>query len=185
MRVIGGNCRGRRLVPVKGLKIRPTADRVREAIFDIAYGLAQGADVLDLYAGSGALGIEALSRGARRALFVELDPRNARLIERNLELCGLTQHSEVLINDVLQTLNSLDADPGYSLVLADPPYSLVDQLPLLEAIAGCKAIAPGATLFLERDASCAINGDPKGLSLLNIKRYGKTSIYVYSKPGDG
>ena len=122
MRVIAGLYRGRRLVAPPGQATRPTSDRVREALFSIL-GAIDGARVLDLYAGSGALGIEALSRGAAEAVFVDSDPRAVKAIEDNLAKLGAS--SRVHRRDVPAWLKA--ADGTFDLVFVDPPYSSARQ----------------------------------------------------------
>jgi 16S rRNA (guanine966-N2)-methyltransferase len=123
MRVVAGEFRGRRLAAPRGARTRPTADRVREALFSML-GDVSGARVLDLYAGSGALGIEALSRGAESAVFVERDPRAVAAIERNLESMGLAE--EVVRQDAVRFLARTEG--MFDLVFCDPPYDSASRL---------------------------------------------------------
>ena len=136
MRIIGGEHRGRRIVAPKGTRTRPTSDRVRENAFNLI-GPVDGADVLDLFAGSGALGLEALSRGAASATFVESDRDACRTINANLDTLGL--NATVLCQDVLRVVSG--DRRRYDLVLCDPPYDydrtkLVTHLPGLLAVDG-------------------------------------------------
>ncbi len=124
MRVVAGRFRGRRLRSAKAPALRPTADRVKEALFSILGGCVDGADVVDLYAGTGALGIEALSRGAARVTWVERDPALVALVRQNLSSLGVAEPSaeaRVLRGDAEAFLNRLAPDPRLVL-LADPPY---------------------------------------------------------------
>jgi 16S rRNA (guanine966-N2)-methyltransferase len=130
VRVIAGSARGRRLATSRTLALRPTADRVREALFNILGARVDGAAILDLFAGSGAVGLEALSRGARRAMFVEMHPPACRLIEKNLRLCGLDEQAAVWCEDVLDVLPTLKAQAqAFDMIFLDPPYraSLVED----------------------------------------------------------
>ena len=104
VRVIAGSAKGRRLATIRTLALRPTPDRVREALFNILGVQIDGAAMLDLFAGSGAVGLEALSRGARLAMFVEVHAPACRLIEKNLRLCGLYEQAVVWCDDVLNVL---------------------------------------------------------------------------------
>ena len=124
MRVVAGAFKGRRLQAPRGRRTRPTADRVREALFSIL-GDVTGARVLDLYAGSGALGIEALSRGAASVTFVDRDPRAVAAIRRNLEAVGTEQ--EVRRLDALRYLAGAE-DASFDLVFLDPPYDSAGRL---------------------------------------------------------
>jgi 16S rRNA (guanine966-N2)-methyltransferase len=123
MRIISGRLKGRRLLtPAKGL-LRPTSDRVKESMFNILGKEVEGKLVLDLFAGTGNLGIEALSRGARKAHFVEISRVALRLIRRNLSLCEVEDLSEILLKDVVQALRILKKKRvAFDLILMDPPY---------------------------------------------------------------
>src|SRR6188472_1027610 len=127
MRIIGGTHRGRRIAAPRGGHTRPTGDRVREALFNLV-GPVDGASVLDLYAGSGALGLEALSRGARRCVFVETDGAACRAIRANLETLGLTG-GLVTQRDALAVLrDERTAGRRHELLLLDPPYDRWEKL---------------------------------------------------------
>jgi 16S rRNA (guanine966-N2)-methyltransferase len=130
VRVIAGSAKGRRLTTMPTLALRPTADRVREALFNILGAHIDGAAVLDLFAGSGAVGLEALSRGARLAMFVEVHEPACRLIEKNLRLCGLHEHAVVRCRDALNVLATLKVQgQTFDVIFLDPPYraSLVED----------------------------------------------------------
>src|SRR5438477_9541034 len=124
MRIVAGSRKGARIFAPKGHDTRPTGDRVREAAFNLI-GPVEGASVLDLFAGSGAMGLEALSRGAERAVFVEASRDACRAIERNLEKLRLGD-ARVVCDDVLRF--AATASGSYDLVLVDPPYELVESL---------------------------------------------------------
>lgn len=136
MRVIAGQWRGRNLFSPGG-SVRPTQDRVRQILFDILGSEIVGARLLDLYAGSGALGIEALSRGAEQVLFVESDARARRTLERNLETVQAGERARILGRPVLPALRDLlGGGAEFDWVLADPPYGSRDVAPLLAWIGG-------------------------------------------------
>jgi 16S rRNA (guanine966-N2)-methyltransferase len=123
VRVIAGSAKGRRLATIRTLALRPTPDRVREALFNILGIQIDGAAILDLFAGSGAVGLEALSRAARMAMFVEIHQPACRLIEKNLRLCGLYERAAVWSDDVLNALPTLKKQGRmFDLVFLDPPY---------------------------------------------------------------
>ena len=125
MRVIAGSARGRRLAAFEGYNVRPTPDRVREAIFSILQSkLGNFAElkVLDLFAGSGALAIEALSRGAASACVVEKSPESAKIIRENLDLCQLTVKAELIVRDAWQALRGFSSR-SFDLIFIDPPYA--------------------------------------------------------------
>lgn len=130
MRVIGGAAKGRRLSTLQTMALRPTPDRVREALFNIVGSRIEEAAVLDLFAGSGAIGLEALSRGAREVVWVEQHEAACRLIEKNLRTCGLHAQASVRRADVRQALPALKAaGKRFDLIFLDPPYqsSLVEE----------------------------------------------------------
>jgi 16S rRNA (guanine966-N2)-methyltransferase len=173
VRVVAGEFRGRRLAAPRGARTRPTADRVREAVFSML-GDVSGARVLDLYAGSGALGIEALSRGAASAVFVERDARAAAVIERNLASLGLEQ--EVLRLDAVRFLTR--AAGTFDLVFCDPPYDSASRLagPLSERL-------PALT---SEDARIVTESDKRSplelpLPLLTERIYGDTRIAIHGR----
>ena len=127
MRIIAGSRKGHSIAAPKGLDTRPTSDRTREAVFNIVAPWVEDADVLDLFAGSGAMGLEALSRGAARVVFVERDPDAVRAIERNLDRLRLA--GTVVRRDAVTAL-AAEAAAGrkYDLVLVDPPYEMFSSL---------------------------------------------------------
>jgi 16S rRNA (guanine966-N2)-methyltransferase len=172
MRVIAGAFKGRTLQAPRGQRTRPTADRVREAVFSML-GPVDGLRVLDLFAGSGALAIEALSRGAAEAVLVERDPRALAAIERNLEATGAV--ATVSRRDVLAWLR--DGPPGaFDLVFADPPYDAASRLalPLGEELP--KVVSDGARIVIESDKRMPLH---LPLPLMRERTYGDTRIGVY------
>src|SRR6476469_5092179 len=135
MRIVGGEYRGRILKSPTWDGLRPTSDRLRETLFNILGPSVRGARVLDGFAGTGAIGIEARSRGAAQVTFVEKDPRAVALIEANLAACGIGADYNVRRGDVLAALRSPGA--AFDLILLDPPYDLHPVSPTLEAAAAC------------------------------------------------
>jgi len=171
VRVVAGAFKGRRLQAPRGARTRPTADRVREAVFSILAGV-EGARVLDLYAGSGALGIEALSRGAASATFVDDDPRAVAAIRANLELVGATAKVERL--DVGRFLTR--TEDTYDLVFADPPYDSAAALarPLAERLP--RVLSENARIVTESHKRQPLE---LPLPLLRERTYGDTRIAVH------
>jgi 16S rRNA (guanine966-N2)-methyltransferase len=177
-RIVAGVAGGRRLaVPPKGT--RPTSERVREALFGALEHVLDldGARVLDLYAGSGALGFEALSRGAAAVLFVESDRRAVEVLRRNATAVGLPG-AAVRPGPVRSVLDA-EADAGYDVVLADPPYGLPDAelTAVLAALAGHGWLAPDALLLVERSVRDAVPEWPAGVAPLRVRRYGDTAVH--------
>jgi 16S rRNA (guanine966-N2)-methyltransferase len=177
VRIVAGRFGGRRLAAPPGRTTRPTSDRVREALFSIL-GPLDGAQVLDLYAGSGALGLEALSRGAERAVFVERDARTAAVLQANLATLGLEAgEADLRRADALAALrDASERGETYSLVLCDPPYRLAAELggPLTAALG--QVLAGDARVVTESDRR-----DPLHLDLTQIdeRRYGDTLIRIH------
>lgn len=179
MRVIAGALGGRTLVAPKGHDTRPTTDRVREALFSVL-GDVSGAVVLDLYAGTGALGIEALSRGASRAVFVENAKAALQALERNLRDLGLVERTSVSTKPVLRTVAGLSSQQPFDLVFADPPYVRVGEAAeALGVLVGNGAIAAGGRVVLEH-ASRDVAPVLKGLTFEQTRKYGDTSLSLYS-----
>jgi 16S rRNA (guanine966-N2)-methyltransferase len=178
MRVIAGRFRGQRLVAPAGDRTRPTADRVRESLFSIL-GDLDGARVLDLFAGTGALGIEALSRGAARVTFVERDRAALAALRRNLDAVGPDADAvRVVTGDALRHLQDAAArDEAYDLVLLDPPYRDADRLgPLLDQRLA-PVLAPGAAVVSESDRRHPLT---LVLPLTDERRYGDTTIRIHT-----
>ena len=175
MRIIAGSHRGHRLVTPKGTDTRPTGDRVREAAFNLI-GPVTGATVLDLFAGSGAMGLEALSRGAERAVFVESDRDAVRAIEANLDKLGL--RAAVMRGDAVRALaQEAAAGRRYDLVLVDPPYRmLADLMPRLQRHLAA-VLAPDGLLVVESDA----REEPlvEGLAVRTSRRYGSARLSLF------
>ncbi len=172
MRVVAGAFKGRTLYAPRGQRTRPTADRVREALFSML-GPLDGVRVLDLFAGSGALAIEALSRGAAEAVLVESDPRAVAAIERNLEPLGAA--ASVRRRDVLAYLRD-SAEGPFDLVFADPPYDAASRLaaPLGKELP--KLVSEGARIVIESDKRKQL---VLPLPLLRERTYGDTAIAIY------
>jgi 16S rRNA (guanine966-N2)-methyltransferase len=172
MRVVAGELRGRRLEAPRGAEVRPTADRVREAIFSIL-GKIDGARVLDLYCGTGALAIEAISRGAREAVLVD---RDSALARRNAHALGVADRCTIVRADVLRHLRR--ERERFDLVFCDPPYRLAHRLgPQLTCLIPDR-LAPGARVIVESDVRRPLG---LGLPLRVERRYGDTLVRVHGE----
>ncbi|MBI4888291.1 MAG: 16S rRNA (guanine(966)-N(2))-methyltransferase RsmD [Acidobacteria bacterium] len=150
MRVIAGAFKGRRLKAPSWEGLRPTSDKLRETLFNILATRVAGSRVLDGYAGTGAVGIEALSRGASHVTFVERDRRGTALIDANLGLCRVERGYTIETGDVAGVLRRLPADSRFDLVLLDPPYDADPDTVLQTLEEAARRMAPGAVLVLER-----------------------------------
>jgi 16S rRNA (guanine966-N2)-methyltransferase len=183
VRVVGGDLRGRAIAAPSGDAIRPTSDRLRQTVFDIlahAYGNpVRSARALDLFAGTGALGIEAMSRGASFVLFVE-DGLEARgLIRRNVESLGLTGRSRVFRRDATR-LGAIGGLAPFTLVFADPPYGRgLGEKALAAAVAG-GWMKPGAIAVLEESAAAEI-APVAGLAVEETRKVGESQVVFLSR----
>jgi 16S rRNA (guanine966-N2)-methyltransferase len=180
MRIVAGKFRGRPLAAPADERIRPTSDRVREAVFNIlAHGCEgfdiEGANVIDLFAGTGALGLEALSRGARACLFVEDDAEARGLIRQNIEALQLTGQTRIYRRDATDLGPAGNREP-FTLVFLDPPYGKgLGEAALASAISG-GWLAPGALIVLEERAGMAIDW-PEGCREIEARTWGDTTVH--------
>ena len=170
MRVVAGSLRGRTIVAPLGESTRPTTDRARQATFNAleSLGAVEDSTVLDLFAGSGALGIEALSRGASSCTFVERDRTALEAIRHNVSRLGVADRAKVVAGDVL---TSLPAQHGFDLVLADPPYGYAGWERLFDSVA--RVLSADGVLVVEADREFA---DLEGWDTIRSKRYGRAWI---------
>ena len=178
MRIAAGKFRGRNLIAPKGLTVRPTGGRVREALFDILlHGLdvpIEGALVLDVFAGAGALGLEALSRGAREAIFIEQAKPSLDAIAANIDALNIAGAARIVRADATD-LPRAQADAVASLVFMDPPYRRELAVAAIISLAAQGWLAPGAILAVEHDAAETID-PPIGFSERAARRYGATGL---------
>jgi 16S rRNA (guanine(966)-N(2))-methyltransferase RsmD len=172
MRVIAGEFRSRKLKTLPGLDVRPTPDRLREALFNILAPRIEGAVFLDAYAGSGSVGIEALSRGAARAIFVERSRSAVGIIQENLRALGLEDRAEVLHTRALSILGRRQAD----LVFLDPPYRLVQEYAEALRLLGT---APGPLVMIQHDPHLELPDSSGLLKRFRVLRQGENIISFY------
>jgi 16S rRNA (guanine966-N2)-methyltransferase len=177
VRIVAGSLRGRRIDVPEGEGVRPTGDRVRESVFNAleSLGAVRGATVLDAFAGSGALGIEALSRGAASATFAEVDPGARAVVTANLEALGLAERARVVAGSATAALR---AGGPFDLVLLDPPYAFEGWSELLEDVAD--RLAPRGVVVIESDREVAL---PAVLEGLRARRYGGTVVTFATPAG--
>ena len=182
MRVITGSARGRRLKELEGMETRPTTDRVKEGLFNVLQFDIEGRRVLDLFAGTGQLGIECLSRGAASAVFVDRRSDAVKLIRENLKLCDLTDRARVVAGDSMEFLKSVREK--FDLVLLDPPY----QAELLEAaiahIARHDLLAPHGMMAAEHPADKTLPALSAPYRMGRTYRYGKIAVTIYHRDGE-
>jgi len=184
MRVITGRYKGRTLRTVKDLSVRPATDRVRQTIFNMLANRLEfdGALVLDLFAGSGSLGIEALSRGASRATFVESGREAASAIRENLATLGCDDDSDVYQVDALEFLGTETG--SYDLVFADPPYAYEPTETLPRAIFARRLVRPGGYLIIEHSTDLQFSSTPL-FDAGPVKKFGRTLVTFFRNPSNG
>lgn len=180
MRIIGGNARGRRLKTPKGQGVRPTSARVKESLFNILPHDLAGMKVLDLFAGTGNLTIEALSRGAAEALLVDSSPRSERTIRENLRQLGLVDRTRVWMMPVARALRELAArGETFDIIFLDPPYERRLLEPTLKIIAGGALLRPSGMLIAEHSTRETVERNYGTLALADQRRYGDTLLSFY------
>lgn len=175
MRVISGSARGTKLFCPEGLSVRPTHDRVKEALFSMLSANVNGAKVLDLFAGTGALGIEALSRGAASAVFIDVSSRSLKTVEENLHKTHLSLVARLVNSDYLSFLNT--TNDVFDLIFLDPPYCEEFLLPALKKIAEKKLLSPNGLIY------CETEGEPPQeiadlFTVVRDKKYGRARILL-------
>lgn len=174
IRVAGGIYKGRELQTLRGMETRPTTGRVREAIFSILQHDIADAAVLDLFSGSGALAIEAISRGAASAVLVEKHGKAAGIIKSNLKKLNLSLR--ILVEDYQKALKRLEEEgAAFDLIFADPPYALISPDELAEELMKYSLVKPGTMLILEH----AGNIQPADDRVIKTRRFGDSAITIY------
>ena len=183
MRVIAGKAKGHRLKVARGTITRPATDLVRGAIFSILEtATGDWSQVLDLFAGSGALGIEALSRGAGWVDFVEREPRCCDIIRQNLEKTRLAAQAHVYCCSVAKALSFLNKE--YSIILMDPPYSNLSIGSLVTQLATSKLVGTNSVVVVTHSPHLPLNSTYATLSLIKERRHGDSCIAIYQKEGE-
>ena len=185
MRIISGVARGRMIETSLGRNTRPTADRVKESVFSILQTRLPGARVLDLFAGSGALGLEALSRGAKNVLFVDASSACVALIQRNADKLGFSDCCEVLRGDYARILSRMQPkEAGFSLVFLDPPYDSGFYEPALQLLFGRKLMDKSSVAICEHDTKISIK-DTELYAVYDRRRYGNTAVSLIRARSEG
>lgn len=182
MRIIGGSARGRKLGSFSHCGIRPTPDRVREAVFSMLlsrHGTFSGVQVLDLFSGSGAMALEALSRGAEHATLVDQDPQAGQLIMENLKHCALLDRARLIRRTVDAALAGLSGTACFDLIFLDPPYSRGLILPTLELLLKGRLLEKDGIVVAESDKKDQQCRPPEGLERTECRLFGRTRIEFY------
>jgi 16S rRNA (guanine966-N2)-methyltransferase len=177
VRIISGAFKGRRLVAPTGLATRPTADRIKESLFNIISGRIRDKQVLDLFAGTGALGLEALSRGATHAVFIDHAKAALSTIRENISKLRVGDRTRVIQWDIARGLNCLASDPAtFDLVFMDPPYETDCVVRALGALIASGALAPGALIVIEHSAREPLDFPVGQVAVTDQRRFGKTLV---------
>ena len=185
MRVISGEAKGRPLKAVPGNTTRPTTDKVKEALFSIIGPYFDGETALDLFAGTGGLGIEALSRGAGRCIFIDANPRSVEVVRRNLEAAGLSDRAEVYRNDARKAIKLLEKrDVRFDLLFLDPPYAMKDCDELLTDLASRGMVAEGAVAVVEHESGFDYGERFGEYTRRRHATYGETALSIYRYGGE-
>jgi len=189
MRVIAGIYRSRILKSLKGLALRPTSDRLRETLFNVLAPNLARSRFVDLFAGTGAIGIEALSRGAAEVVFIENHPPAATLIRRNLESLDIRSGATVLAVDTLRGLAMLasrkqQAEPGFDYIFLDPPYAAAEEYArVLEFLGSATLLAPGAIVVAEHRRNFDLCEEAGILRRFRVLRQGEAALSFYRRGG--
>ncbi len=190
MRVIAGTYRSRILKSLKGLALRPTSDRLRETLFNVLAPNIAGSRFVDLFAGTGAIGIEALSRGAAEVVFIENHAPAVMLIRRNLESLGINSGVTVLAIDALRGLAMLAARksagaPAFDHIFLDPPYTAAeDYSRVLEFLGSADLLAPGGMVVAEHRRNFDLPEEPGALRRFRVLKQGDAALSFYRRRGD-
>lgn len=184
MRVIAGKFRSRQLKSLKGMALRPTSDRLRETLFNVIADRVEGSRFLDVFAGTGAVGIEALSRGAREAVFIENHAPAAQLIEKNLESLGLRAEARVLAVDAARGLQRLAAEAAakrnYDIAFLDPPYAAVeDYRRVLSFLGTSRLLAEDSLVIAEHQPKLELPETAGNLDRVRMLRQGDAALSFY------
>lgn len=186
MRVVAGKAKGRRLKSLKGENTRPTSDKVKESLFSILGGLVMNAKILDLFAGTGSLGIEALSRGAEYAVFIDNDRNSVRVINENLNQCGFFEQALVIKKDVCSALVRLSVEErGFDLVFLDPPYDTDWAEPVLDLVVEHHLLAEEALVIVESGKENEINPETPHLTKRREAVYGNSKLTFFDIKPEG
>ncbi len=180
VRLTGGTLRGRLVKVPRGLATRPTAARVREAIFNILRDRITGARACDLFAGSGLLGLEALSRGAASCVFVERRAAAAKIIRENLQQLGLEGKGRVIVGNAVAVLSRLTEQGPFDIVFADPPYEKGYVKTVVSLFARYELLAPTGVLVIEHGPG-EVPEVEEGIALVESRRYGQTQVSFLKK----
>jgi 16S rRNA (guanine966-N2)-methyltransferase len=185
MRIISGTCRGRKLVPIQGLDIRPTSDRIRESIFNILGHRTRLARVLDLFAGTGALGLEALSRGASHAVFVDRSETACHAIRQNIDRCRFSEQATLIRQDLfVPWSHPAMTSSRFDLIFLDPPYGRDYVTQTLELPGFSDLLSENGIIVAEHDSRETLPPSLGGLDIFREKKYSRTTVSFLTRLQD-
>jgi 16S rRNA (guanine966-N2)-methyltransferase len=182
MRIITGMFRGRRLLGPRGMELRPTSDRLKEALFNILAAEIPHSRVLDVFAGTGAIGLEALSRGAQQVVFIESSKAAVKLIRQNLEICGVTSGFRIIAGDVFTSLRAAGRE-GFQAEIAfmDPPYNWGPYRDLLELVFACGIAVPSTRVVVEHHRKALLPESGAGFQRERVVKQSDKCLSFYKK----
>ncbi len=186
MRIITGSARGTKLISLEGESTRPTSERAKEALFSMIQFEIEGRRVLDLYAGSGQLGLEALSRGAAFCMFVDQNPEAIAIVKKNAEKTKLADKCRTIISDSCNYVRKCAGGEKYNIILVDPPYASGLIVPTLERIIASDILADGGIVFCETDKEDPFENGRDIFEHFDIRKngsYGKIKMFLLEKKG--
>lgn len=179
MRIIAGELKGRRLMTPSDNRVRPTTDKVKEAVFSMVAGYLPGSVVVDLFAGTGNLGLEAISRGAARAYFVDKDRTSISMVRENVKHCKVEDRSVILWSDFKSVFKKIN--DKVDVIFLDPPYSAGYMEECFSIIAESEILEEDGIIVAEHSSAETLPEDMSGMVLIKSKRYGKISVSIYEK----
>ncbi|WP_462409164.1 16S rRNA (guanine(966)-N(2))-methyltransferase RsmD [Neobacillus sp. Marseille-QA0830] len=181
MRVVAGICKGRPLKAVPGNTTRPTTDKVKEAIFNMIGPYFEGGMGLDLFAGSGGLGIEALSRGLERVIFIDRDAKAISIIHENIKNCRFEEKAEVFRNDADRAIKAIiKRDIRFDFVFLDPPYKRQQLVQLMEKMAEQNLVNPNGIIVCEHGTDVKLPEIVESFTQIKQEQYGITAVTIFS-----
>lgn len=183
MRIIAGRFKGRKLVSFQAGHIRPTTDRVKESLFNKVATHVSGARVLDLFAGTGNLGLEALSRGAQEVVFVEKSGKSLQVLSKNLSLLGVKEEVEIVREDVIRFLKKWNGAP-FDLALVDPPFTQKIAHQVMEVLSQSQAVSPGGLVVIESSHQERIDDDYPPFKFLDRRSFGDKNVSFFCLPDE-
>lgn len=183
MRITGGQLKGRPLISAKGSAIRPASDKVRQALFNIIGHDLTGSVVLDLFAGTGAYGFEAISRGAKHAVFIDNSSEALLIIKKNISQLGVFEQCRIKQQDLVaaDSLKTVEKDGSFDIVFIDPPYRLGFILPVLKKVSCSDFLSSGGVVVAETSKEEYLPEKAGNLDLWQIRKYGSTCLWFYLK----